>query len=94
MEPPVKIVTVQQRMGRLVAAHRKKEGLTQQALAERINVSGPTLSHIENGKGALLTLYLKIFKYFGFLGDLDGFFDTQMKRLESERSFMDLDCHR
>ena len=39
-------------MGRRLCAQRKKKGLTQDALAEKANVSAQTISHAELGKKA------------------------------------------
>ena len=40
-------------MGRRLYAQRKKKGLTQDALAEKANVSSQTISHAELGKKAM-----------------------------------------
>lgn len=46
-------MTLYERVGKLVAAHRRRLGLTQQALADRCGLSSEMISRIENGHSGL-----------------------------------------
>ena len=93
MKTQAKISEVQLNIGKIVELYRRKEKLTQEELAERIGASRPTISHIENGRGASTSIILKIFKYFGVLQDLNSFYESMLNRLEEEKGLTGLDLY-
>jgi transcriptional regulator with XRE-family HTH domain len=48
-----------QGIGPLVAAARRRAGISQRELARRLGVSQPRVAHIEKGKGATSLAYLE-----------------------------------
>ncbi len=85
MQKQVMISDVLQKVGVIIQYHRKKESLTQQELALRINASRPTISSIENGKGKNLIAVFKLFKYFNLLEELSSFYDAQLDLIKKEQ---------
>lgn len=53
------------RIGEAIKAERKKQGLTQEQLGERIGVQKSQISRIENGKGSTYSTLVRVFKALG-----------------------------
>ena len=56
-----------EKIGKLIREERKKKGLTQAELAERVGITRQTLSKMERGKVALVTVasFLKVLDCLG-----------------------------
>lgn len=61
-------------LGRAIAATRKQHKLTQQALADRSNVSRSAIKYLEAGNGSSLATFLNVSRALGL--DLDQVFDS------------------
>jgi transcriptional regulator with XRE-family HTH domain len=64
----IKIVKV--RTGDLVKLLRKREGLTQEQLAEKLGFSRLTIQNLESGKNATIDTLLKVLQHFELLNNL------------------------
>ena len=70
------VQTAEINIGKVIKAERKRQGLTQQQLGERMGVQKAQVSKIENGKSPAYSSILRAFKALGAktasidLGDL------------------------
>ncbi len=75
----VKIKDVKQEIGLLIKSLRKQRGISQQELADTLDVSRTTIQNLELGKNFTINTVLKIFQEFGLLEKL-------MEQILGERS--------
>jgi len=79
----LKIKDVKSEIGQLVKSLRKKQKLSQQELAEQLDLSRITIQNLESGKNFTIDTLLKIFKHFDVLIGFNQFLTD--KRDESEQ---------
>ena len=79
----LKIKDVKLEVGHLVKCYRKREKLSRQDLAEKLNLSRITIQNLESGKNVTIDTLLKIMQYFELLGDFNLF--LRVKRLDNEQ---------
>ena len=79
----LKIKDVKSEIGQLVKSLRKKQKLSQQELAEQLDLSRITIQNLESGKNFTIDTLLKIFKHFDVLIGFNQFLID--KRDESEQ---------
>lgn len=63
----------------LVKMLRKKQGLSQEALAEKLNLSRITISNLELGKNATLDTLLKVFQHLEILETFNAYVSEEIK---------------
>ena len=66
----VKIKDVKLEIGQLVRSLRKKEGLTQEDLANLLELSRITIQNLEAGKNFTIDTLLKVLRHFDLLNTL------------------------
>lgn len=69
----VKVQDVKKAMGSLIKQMRVKRKLTQEALAQRLNLSRITIQNIEGGKNFTIDTYLLILQHFDEIASLNDF---------------------
>jgi transcriptional regulator with XRE-family HTH domain len=79
----LKIKDVKTEIGLLVKSLRKKQKLSQQELAEQLDLSRITIQNLESGKNFTIDTLLKVFKHFDVLIGFNQFLID--KRDESEQ---------
>lgn len=79
----LKIKDVKTEIGQLVKSLRKKQKLSQQELAEQLDLSRITIQNLESGKNFTIDTLLKVFKHFDVLIGFNQFLID--KRDESEQ---------
>ncbi len=67
----VKIGEVKAQISRLIKSQRKKSKLSQQELADLLDISRITVQNIELGKNYTIDILFKILQYFDLLRDLN-----------------------
>jgi transcriptional regulator with XRE-family HTH domain len=63
----VKIKDVKLEIGKLVRSFRKKERISQQELAEKLDLSRITIQNLESGKNFTIDTLLKVVQHFEIL---------------------------
>lgn len=66
----IKIKDVKLEMGQLVKSLRKKENISQEQLAELLDLSRITIRNLESGKNATTDTVLKVLQHFELLSPL------------------------
>jgi transcriptional regulator with XRE-family HTH domain len=66
----------------LVKILRKKRGLSQEELAEQLNLSRITISNLELGKNATLDTLFKVFQYLEVLDTFNAYVIEEIKNNE------------
>jgi transcriptional regulator with XRE-family HTH domain len=79
----LKINDVKSEFGQLVKSLRKKHKLSQQELAERLDLSRITIQNLESGKNFTIDTLLKVFNHFDAMVGLNQFLID--KRNENEQ---------
>jgi transcriptional regulator with XRE-family HTH domain len=79
----LKIKDVKSEFGQLVKSLRKKHKLSQQELAERLDLSRITIQNLESGKNFTIDTLLKVFNHFDAMVGLNQFLID--KRNENEQ---------
>lgn len=79
----VKIKDVKSEIGQLVRSHRKREKLSRQDLAEKLDLSRITIQNLESGKNFTIDTLLKVFQYFDLLIAFNDF--LKGKRNENDQ---------
>lgn len=62
----------------MVKLLRKREGLTQEQLADKLALSRITIQNLESGKNATTDTLLKVLQYFDLLHNLYGHLGNEM----------------
>jgi transcriptional regulator with XRE-family HTH domain len=78
----IKIKDVKSEIGQLVKAYRKGEKLSQQELAEKLELSRITIQNLESGKNFTIDTLLKVLQHFDMLSAFNDF--VKGKRSENE----------
>ena len=79
----IKIKDVKAEIGQLVKSYRKKQKLSQQDLAELLDLSRITIQNLESGKNFTIDTLLKVFNHFDAMVGLNQFLID--KRNENEQ---------
>jgi transcriptional regulator with XRE-family HTH domain len=79
----LKIKDVKSEFGQLVKTLRKKQKLSQQELAEQLDLSRITIQNLESGKNFTIDTLLKVFNHFDAMVGLNQFLID--KRNENEQ---------
>lgn len=74
---------VAEQLGKRLQHHRLRQNISQAALAERIGVSVPTISNLENGKNSTLETFLNVVFALGLANELENLF-SEMPLTSSE----------
>jgi transcriptional regulator with XRE-family HTH domain len=75
----ITIKDVKTDLGQWSKLMRKKHDLTQDQLAERLNLSRITIQNFESGKNVTLDTLLKVLKHFDTLEKFNQFVQEEMK---------------
>lgn len=70
----VKIKDVKLEIAQLSKSCRKRQKISQQELAEKLDVSRITIQNLESGKNCTIDTLLKLLQYFELLAELNTFF--------------------
>lgn len=76
---PVTIKDVKNQIGTLVKTLRDREDLTQEQLAEKLNLSRVTIQNLESGKNPTIETLLKVLQYFDLLDGLNNYIETEAR---------------
>jgi transcriptional regulator with XRE-family HTH domain len=79
----LKIKDVKLEIGQLVKSYRKQQKLSQQDLAEQLELSRITIQNLESGKNFTIDTLLKVFNHFDVLVGFNQF--LMDKRNENEQ---------
>ena len=79
----LKIKDVKSEIGQLIKSHRKQQKLSQQELAEQLELSRITIQNLEAGKNFTIDTLLKVFNHFDILIGFNQFLID--KRNENEQ---------
>lgn len=74
----VNIADVKIRFGALVKALRKKQGLTQDELGKKLNLSRITIQNLESGKNATMDTMLIVMQYLDLLNNFNDMLQTEI----------------
>jgi transcriptional regulator with XRE-family HTH domain len=78
----LKIKDVKSEIGELVKAYRKQQKLSQQDLAEQLELSRITIQNLESGKNFTIDTLLKVFNHFDVLVSLYQFLKDKQNENE------------
>jgi transcriptional regulator with XRE-family HTH domain len=78
----IKIADVKSEMGNFAKSIRKREKISQQALADRLNISRLTIQNMEAGRNFTIDTFLLVMEHFQMLHALNRWFKE--RRLEQE----------
>jgi transcriptional regulator with XRE-family HTH domain len=79
----LKIKDVKSEIGQLVKSYRKEQKLSQQELADQLELSRITIQNLESGKNFTIDTLLKVFNHFDLLVGFNQFLID--KRIENEQ---------
>lgn len=74
----VNIADVKIRFGTLVKTLRKKQGLTQEQLGNKLNLSRITIQNLESGKNATMDTMLIVMQYLDLLTNFNDMLQTEI----------------
>lgn len=78
---------VRSKIGELVKAMRNSRSMTQQELAEKLNLTRLTIHKVENGKNFNIDTLLLILQYFDLLSVFSEFIEEQRVQFKDFGSF-------
>ncbi len=67
----IKIKDIKLEIGQLVKSFRKRDKISQEELAEKLNLSRITIQNLEAGKNFTIDTLLKVLQHFDLLNSLD-----------------------
>lgn len=67
----IKIKDIKVEIGQLVKSYRKRDNISQQDLAEKLDLSRITIQNLESGKNFTIDTLLKILQHFELLSSLN-----------------------
>ena len=82
----LKIKDVISEIGRLVKSYRKQQKLSQQDLAEKLELSRITIQNLESGKNFTIDTLLKVFNHFDVLVGFNQFLMDKRDEIEQMTS--------
>ncbi len=78
----LKIKDVKSEIGQLVKSYRKQQKLSQQELADQLELSRITIQNLESGKNFTIDTLLKVFNHFDALVGLNQFLIDKQNETE------------
>jgi DNA-binding XRE family transcriptional regulator len=75
---PIRVYDVKKDLGSLIKKMRVKRKLTQEALAQSLNLSRITIQNIERGKNFTIDPYLLILQHFDEIASLNDFVKAKL----------------
>jgi len=75
---PIRVHDVKKDLGSLIKKMRVKRKLTQEALAQSLNLSRITIQNIERGKNFTIDTYLLILQHFDEIASLNDFIKAKL----------------
>lgn len=82
----IKIKDVKTEISQLVKSYRKREKLSQQELAEKLDLSRITIQNLESGKNFTIDTFLKVLQHFELLSDFNEFIKGKRSDTENVES--------
>lgn len=82
----IKVKDVQEEIGLLIRSFRKKEQISQQELADNLNLSRLTIHKLECGKNFTIDTLLKVLQHFDALEALNILVLEKRKEIEQTKS--------
>jgi len=82
----VKIGDVKAQISRLLKSQRKKNKLSQQELADLLDLSRITIQNVESGKNYTIDTLFKVLQYFDLLRDLNEMILEYVEERENLKS--------
>lgn len=73
------IKDVKNHIGILVKLLREREKITQEQLAEKLNLSRVTIQNLEAGKNPTIDTLLKVLQYFDLLSGFDQYIESETR---------------
>ncbi|MES2704529.1 MAG: helix-turn-helix transcriptional regulator [Bacteroidota bacterium] len=75
----ITVKDVKKRIGSLVKTLRQRESLTQEELAEKLDLSRITIQNLESGKNPTMDTLLKVLQHFDLLAGFDSYVETEIQ---------------
>ncbi|CAG5082625.1 helix-turn-helix transcriptional regulator [Parvicella tangerina] len=82
----LRIKDVKQEIGQLVRSLRKQEAISQNELAERLDLSRITIQNLEAGKNFTIDTLLKVLQHFDLLHQLNDLFTALSNQSDNPTS--------
>lgn len=82
----IKIKDIKLEIGQLVKSFRKRDKLSQEDLAEKLNLSRITIQNLEAGKNFTIDTLLKVLQHFDLLSNLDELLKEKRDEIENIES--------
>jgi transcriptional regulator with XRE-family HTH domain len=82
----LKIKDVKSEIGQLVKSYRKREKLSRQELAEKLELSRITIQNLESGRNFTIDTLLKVLQYFDLLSAFNDFVKGRRTDIEQVES--------
>lgn len=82
----IKIKDIKLEIGQLVKSFRKRDKISQEELAEKLNLSRITIQNLEAGKNFTIDTLLKVLQHFDLLNSLDEILKDKRNDIENTES--------
>jgi len=73
------VKTVKENVGRLIRTLRNREGITQEELASKLNLSRLTIQNLEAGKNPTIETLLIVLQYFDQLNSFNQYIESEIQ---------------
>lgn len=83
----IKIKDVKLEIGQLIKSFRKRDHISQQELAEKLDLSRITIQNLESGKNFTIDTLLKVLQHFELLNSLHVLLNDKRSENENLKSF-------
>lgn len=70
---------VKMHVGSLIRTLRNRESITQQQLAEKLNLSRITIQNLESGQNPTMDTLLKVLQHFDLLEGFNGYIESEIQ---------------
>ncbi len=75
----ITVKDVKKHVGSLVKTMRQRDAITQEELAEKLDLSRITIQNLEAGKNPTIDTVLKVFQYFDLLAGFDSYVANEIQ---------------
>jgi len=82
----IKIKDVKLEIGQLIKSFRKRDHISQQELAEKLDLSRITIQNLESGKNFTIDTLLKVLQHFELLSSLHVLLNDKRSEIENLKS--------